>query len=338
MFRNVVIFVSDALRYDRFPESLTGESGVIETLAPSLHTPTSFASILSGVSPENHNVSSFVEGLNPEFKTGFEYFENAGFYDGLDASAINEHVAKTEMKDLQDMNQPFILVERMLDTHTPYGKIKHEREYSGNKSGRDYIEKCRKGKLSITQEYSKGVKSMEKYVLGAIEELEEKGLMENTLVIITSDHDDALGERFLGRRFEHNYQPTKEIAGIPAALYNYDPNAESMRSIDMMPTALSVTGKKPEEMDVRSLNEEDSANRGINLMEDLKGRFGAVGRFKDEWEPTKISKIEIGLKTVYGDLKRDVYRMIGKPLKNSVETCSEEKKEENKSEIKDVEI
>ncbi|MCJ7450363.1 MAG: hypothetical protein MUP58_01340 [Candidatus Nanohaloarchaeota archaeon QJJ-9] len=69
-FKNIVVFVSDSLRYDFFPEELAeeSESGIIPTLAPSLHTPTSFASLFTGLSPENHNVRGFIEELDSEEK------------------------------------------------------------------------------------------------------------------------------------------------------------------------------------------------------------------------------------------------------------------------------
>ncbi|MDY6765866.1 MAG: hypothetical protein SVW77_00705, partial [Candidatus Nanohaloarchaea archaeon] len=76
--KNIVVLVADALRYDSVPERVRREfqSGVIPTLAPSLHTPTSFASLFTARSPEHHNVRGFIQDLDPSLPTAFDRFEH----------------------------------------------------------------------------------------------------------------------------------------------------------------------------------------------------------------------------------------------------------------------
>jgi len=87
MKKNIFIFVADALRYDHLPESIASQGTVLKTLAPSLHTPVSFPSIITGRrSPENHNVRNFNTILNPEYETIFDRFERerSSYYDHED--------------------------------------------------------------------------------------------------------------------------------------------------------------------------------------------------------------------------------------------------------------
>lgn len=319
-FENIVIFVSDALRYGYVPESIS-EKGYIPTLAPSLHTPTSFASFFTGRSPENHNIRDFLDELDAEIETAFDYFENYSFWDGPDGGAIHKHVFQdVNIEDLEDMNAPFIWVERMLQTHLPYGKLNHERDQRVEVSGWNYIQKMKSGDIDALKEYQRGVDEMEKYVKSQIDYLEKEGMLEDTLVIITSDHGELLGERFLGRRrYEHNYPPLQELAQVPTVFYNYDVDAECIRLIDVVPTALSLTGKDIDLGDGVDVTEE-TVKEGRNIMEDPKASFDTKWVFKNgEWRPTFSSKLQIIGKTIIGDLKKSVYNYGGKQLKQKIE-------------------
>jgi hypothetical protein len=77
---NLLIFVADSLRLDSVPESVKGEGEMVPTLAPSLHTPVSFPSILGSVSPENHSVRDFDEVFSGH-ETVFDRFDNGSYYD-----------------------------------------------------------------------------------------------------------------------------------------------------------------------------------------------------------------------------------------------------------------
>ena len=142
-YKNIVVFVADSLRYDSVPESLSQGNTVIPTLTPSLHSPTSFASLFTARNARNHTVHNFLEDLDPSIPTAFDYFEHSSFYDG-DISSINKHIYKSGGKDLTEMEEPFIWIERMMDTHLPYGRARHERDYEFELSGREYIEKEKK--------------------------------------------------------------------------------------------------------------------------------------------------------------------------------------------------
>lgn len=324
-FQNIVILVSDSLRYDSVPKEIS--ENPIPTLAPSLHTPTSFASFFTARSPDNHNVKNFIEDLNPDLPTAAEYFENFSFYDGL-SSSINKHIFRSEPQELDDMKPPFLWIERAMDTHLPYGIIGHERDADFEISGQEYIKKGKKGEIDLEEEYDRGAKSLEKHFFRHIDELENHGIMEDTLVILTSDHGELLGENFLGRRrYDHNYPPMRELVEVPTVFWNAEVEADCMRLIDVLPTALEIVGKNGyfgDGVDIRH----NQVEEGINIMEDIKGNFRTQWRFQgNQWRPTGKSKVDIATKTLWGDLKKTVYRKGYRPIEKRIEEKKESEEE-----------
>ena len=91
-----------------------------------------------------------------------------------------------------------------------------------------------------------------------LDKLEELGLAENTLVLWTADHGDALGSH--GGRFDKGSYLTEEIIRVPLAvrLPGVIPAAQESRElvsgVDVVPTLLDAGGIEPgAEMDGRSL-------------------------------------------------------------------------------------
>ncbi|MDY6773843.1 MAG: sulfatase-like hydrolase/transferase [Candidatus Nanohaloarchaea archaeon] len=323
---NVVVLVADSLRYDYVPERIEedAESDVIPTLAPSLHTPTSFASLFTAREANNHRVHDFMEELDPDVRTAFDHFENTSFYDGP-GSSINKHIFRSESEELGEVEEPFIWIERLLDTHLPYGRIGHEREFDLDESGKEYVQRVVE-EGTLEREYEKGTEALEAHFHRHIEELEERGLLDDTLVVLTSDHGELLGERFLlRRRYEHNYPPLRPLVEVPTVFHNSEVDTDAMRLVDVIPTALGIAGKETDlgdGVDVR----DRSVREGRNLMEDVKAEFDTTWRFDGEhWRPTFGSRLEIGLKTFIGDLKRFGYRKGYRPLEQKLEERKEER-------------
>ncbi|MDY6761673.1 MAG: sulfatase-like hydrolase/transferase, partial [Candidatus Nanohaloarchaea archaeon] len=262
---NIVVLVADALRYDAVPDRVEEEfqSDVIPTLAPSLHTPTSFASLFTARSPENHNVRGFIEDLDPELETGFDRFDNASFYDGED-SAINKHIFRSPGTDLDGMEEPFIWVERLMETHIFYGEMGHDRDFDLDMTGDEYRRKGIRGDFDLREEYRNGVEKLEDHIFHHIDELEQRGLLDDTLVVVTADHGELFGERYLfRRRWEHNYPPLRPLVQVPTAFYNAEVDADCMRLIDVLPTAFSILGKElfGDGVDVR----DGPVREGVNI-------------------------------------------------------------------------
>ncbi|MFB6174399.1 MAG: sulfatase-like hydrolase/transferase [Candidatus Nanohalobium sp.] len=284
-FENIFIFVSDSLRYDHVPDSIAEEGNVINTLAPSLHTPVSFASLITGKSPENHSVRGFNDTLSAHHRTIFDFFENGSFYDN-ELDPVRNTVLKhtPEAKELDEIEPPFVYIERAMDTHIPYGEMGHGNDLLAHQMEDGEV----RGSENIHEKYEEGSKSVESHFWEHIEELEKRGLKQSTLIIFTSDHGELLGERKnFRRRFAHGHPMSRELVEVPTVFLNYDGiQEENARLIDLTETALNL-------MKGSSLK-----NDGINLVEKCPkaGRsvidgyvsYDTAWRFENgSWEPTK---------------------------------------------------
>lgn len=254
--KNLFIFVADSLRWDYLPESIRKEGSAVRTLAPSLHTPTSFSSMVTGRSAENHNVRGFGDRLSESFETVFDRFENGSYYDHPEdpmRSNVFKHLP--EKKELSEVETPFVMVERAMESHEPYNEINHGNEMP-DKSTNDYI-----GSFDSVNElekaYRKGVEGVEKHFWNHVRELEERGLREDTLIVFTSDHGEFLGERInFKRRYTHNNPMARQLVDVPTVFLSQEIDTEYMRLIDLVETSLAMMGKKPLGQDGVDIREE----------------------------------------------------------------------------------
>lgn len=310
-FKNIFIFVSDALAYSHLPEKIKNESesGPIKTLAPSLHSPQSFVSMMTGMESPNHEVGNF--GHNPTEKDlVFDFFENSEFYDNA-YSGIRHLLGfetGSQPQELEEMEEPFIFVERAMETHEPYGIMGHGNDLPDeyNQGGEYYNDKS---KEELHELYEKAVEKMEKHFFKHVEELKERGLYEDTLIIFTSDHGELLGERVWGRkRHGHNSPPTHHIGQVPTVFLNADPEVDHMRSVDIIPTALDYLGKDwmMETDGVSTLKETRDEGYCLTPMRffNLKWKWNG-----EDWTPKSKTKAIIEDK-VYREPTRELYDKI----------------------------
>ena len=203
-FTNVFIFVSDALRYGYVPQELEerADSSVIRTLAPSHHSAKSFASLLSGLSPENHGVGHFGDKLEEDHI--LEFFPNSDLWDHKDSS-VRFMLDLVERQDINEMEEPFIWVERGLETHVPYRDQGHNKqlseEHSDWRGGRYYFDNF-ENDGELRDKYNAAAQDAVDHFQRHVNYLRREDMLEDTLVIFTSDHGDILGERVFGR-FRH---------------------------------------------------------------------------------------------------------------------------------------
>lgn len=294
-FRNVYIYVSDALRYDHVPESVAEEGKVIPTLTPGAYTPICFSSMLTGRDPQNHNVRSFYDTVNE--KTVFDLFDNHCYYDHPeDAMSRNVFGNYNTAEELEEMEEPFFYVERSLDTHEPYGEVKHGNEVPSER----YIDG------TLEERYMEGVKSTVDHFWSHVEKLKELGLYENTLIIFTSDHGELLGEKKVFRsRKGHNKPMCRELNVVPTVLINHEAEFDKARTIDLVPTALSILDReKSLETDGKDLTTK-VVSTGVSMLQiNTRPLLTASCKWKwteQVWTPT-ASKIKTDLSTLLIDL------------------------------------
>jgi phosphoglycerol transferase MdoB-like AlkP superfamily enzyme len=305
-FKNIFIFVSDALRYDHIPESIAEEGKVIPTLTPGGYTPLSFSSMATGLDPRKHSVRTFYDTL--EEKTAFEEFENHSmYYHPGDAICRNIFKHVNTSIEVEDLEEPFLYLERALDTHSPYGAIKHGNEIPDDvdRSG------------TLEERYQRGVESAEEHFWEDVQKLKDRGVFEDTLVIFTSDHGELLNEkRVFKTRNGHNEPLGKELNVVPTVFLNYDVDWDHMRTIDILPTALALTGRTMEDIDGVDLTSSEAPLKGYSMMNITSEPRIAIGcnwKWKDdEWQQT-ISKV----KTDAGTLLKDFLDPIKDTLRDN---------------------
>ena len=303
-FKNVYVYVSDALRYDSVPESIASEGRTIPTLVPAAYTPISFSSLASGLSPQNHSVRSFYDTLEEE--TVLQRFENPCYYDHPDDSMTQNVFGRyQDPVELDEIEEPFFHVERALDTHFPYGRVPHGNDIPENPDSSG----------THTERYRRGVESTESHFWRHVRELEDRGILNDTLVIFTSDHGELLGEhRLFQERHGHNMPLTRELCVVPTVFLNHDAGYERMRTIDIAPTAAALTGR-------------DFRSDGVNLEEELptSGRTMIQVNRKPlvaptcrwTWEKNSWKRGMSGVKVDAATLAMDVFQPVKKRLKNT---------------------
>lgn len=304
-FKNVYIYISDALRYDSIPDSIAEEGKAVPTLTPGGYTPVSFTSLVTGKDPRNHEIRSFYGTLETE--NVFDYFENHCYYDHPeDAMCKNVFKNYTTSKELEEMEEPFFYVERALDTHTPYGQIKHGNEVPPTSPEGE----------TLKERYQVGVKSTEEHFWQHMKQLKERGLYEDTLIIFTSDHGELLGERRAWKeRRGHNYPICSELNVVPTIFVNTEVDFERARTIDLVPTALSMIETGVEfETDGIDLTEEQPED-GYSMMVFNTRPLVTTGvnwSWNGEWTPGKSK-----LKTDIATLALDFFDPVRKKLRNT---------------------
>lgn len=307
-WENIFIFVADTLRYDHVPEDIAEEGNLVRTLAPSLHTPVSFSSLVTGKSPENHNVRGFTDTLNPSFATIFDRFENGSFYDNP-GDPIRTHVLGNapEAKELEDMEEPFVYIERAMEAHSPYNEIKHGNELDETK-GENYIDSFDSDE-EIRKKYKEGSKGVAKHFWSHVEKLKELNLYEDTLIIFTSDHGEFLGDRVNAKkRYLHNHPMAKELVEVPTVFLNEDVSANKMRLIDLPETCLRLLDKEGLKNEGDSILRGETSSEGTALIEGYAS-FHTEWKYKEDgrWAPKRPL-----------ELKKDIFVEDLKIMKNSL--------------------
>lgn len=232
-FENVYIYVADALRYDFVPPSFADKYDVIQTVAGGILSPPGFASLLTGRYPSSHGVYGFKDRLSPEFDTLFTAFRGleTGFVNG--GGQVGEVLGKRyEIADsITEFSEPFIVMERDLLTHAPYAK-EQKTELPG--SNERYWRSICKDRANMISDYQYAARFTFKRFENRISILDRKDLLEDTLVIFTSDHGEALGEHGI---VGHGFSMTPETVYVPTIIYNPDVRIESelISHVDILP-------------------------------------------------------------------------------------------------------
>ena len=277
---NVLLIIADALRYDYFLKSKIPEiwKGVFfKCYTDQIHTGRAVPVLLTGRRRENillretrtskrNPETTFLEQTEIRTITAWDIFEIKGYYLGyinldwehqtreqlLKANQISLFESFPAIKNLEELlkREPFFGVLHFWSTHSPYGFGKFPRNCE--KIYKKCYELLKEGNVEeLHKIYKHGVEGFERQMKVLREILEERDLLQRTLVVITADHGEALGEsgRFGhaaaiwedGKRLEELRR--KEIQEIPLLFYHpsFSPVfLGTCKQEDILPTILKL--------------------------------------------------------------------------------------------------
>jgi len=211
--RNVFIYVADAVRWDHLPATIAERGAVQCTVAGSIHSPSSFATLLTGRHLPSHRVTSFESRLPTDLTTIFDMIDATGrFVNSIGRAGSDDplvdvlNVADLTASDpFENLTEPFIVMERGQGGHAPY--------VEDDLTAPEYFE-TRKGDAPcrLRREYADGIVADSQHFLERLDRLDARDILEDTLVIYTSDHGELLGE---GGLYGHNGPIRPELVYVP---------------------------------------------------------------------------------------------------------------------------
>lgn len=203
---NVYLFVCDSLRLDALPERVKERGLTVPTITHGLCTPPSLASLVTGRYPPQHGVEWFGHTLSEPIPSLFDIEGiETGFTSMWDDAALDAVVGNPSTRTLSDITAPFLLIEHDHGGHVNYPGY---RELPPKQMLRDHIDVG-----TVEQHYRSGISESAERFSKRLHQLDEAELLDETLVIFTSDHGELLDERggFVG----HQLPACPELFEVP---------------------------------------------------------------------------------------------------------------------------
>jgi arylsulfatase A-like enzyme len=260
---------------------------------------------------------------NYAYKKLYWYF--TGFFDKF-ATSINNKI-EYYLKN-RDRNKPFFLYAHYTETHTPYVIPRKYREkffentdlkpWDINQDHFDYYI----NDSTITQEqfstlrsiYDGAINYLDNKVFEIYDFLENNNLIDNTMLIITSDHGDQLGEKGL---FFHVFSLYDTLIKIPLIIKyneNYDTKKieeKLAQNTDIFPTIAYML--KDDEIE---LNKQFQGNNLLNDENEKRGNY-AISELYKPFGPRliksrdKLKKYDKKLLAIRNDNKKYIFSSNG---------------------------
>jgi arylsulfatase A-like enzyme len=216
----------------------------------------------------------FINGGNPfiderfNFNQGFDYYQylSCKIKSGIDvtSSLLSQIAEKRDDK--------FFAYVHYMDTHAPYTKNEYNNFF--REQGDDQFVFTRKSakcdnirKLTasgeLTEQHKKDIIALYDSQLRYVDEnirsiltfLKQEGLLENTVVIVTSDHGEEFWEH---NNYEHGHTLYNEVLRVPLIISgaNIKPSkiTASVSLIDLMPTVLDIAGITSDSLNLQGVS------------------------------------------------------------------------------------
>lgn len=207
---NLVVIIPDSLRADFWPD-LPGTT--FDVICAGTESPTCIPTMLSGRPAGEHGIKWFQD--DPiQHPTVFDLEQegyDVAYWDNPED--MTRHILRAPpSKPLDEMEPPFVWVQRLMLTHHPYGvdwtdtddpsqivdpEPGNVRAFPGVSdewaTGQEYLDGMRDGSINFLEDYQLGIDRTVARVDQARQILRERGLDEDTFVLVAADHGEAFG-------------------------------------------------------------------------------------------------------------------------------------------------
>jgi len=257
-FTNVFVYVGDAVRFDALPSPIANRGITLRSIASSTSSAPSFSTLLTGTLPSTHGVYSFDHRIPESIPTMHDL-------DGVTTEYVNSIKGDPTASDptytiqnrkplaspfsFGDASSPFVVMERGPGGHAPYDSI-------GSVDAEHFRKISRLSDREIEVQYREKVQMDKRRFQQRIDELSDRGLLEETLVVYTSDHGELLGE---GGLLGHSGPMRPELVYVPTVLVH--PSFENavvtdaaFSHIDLLPTIAHLVDAELQERTVDGRN------------------------------------------------------------------------------------
>jgi arylsulfatase A-like enzyme len=248
--KNILIFVSDSLRWDLLPPDIREKGVTFKTVAQSTYSPPSFTTLSTGLYPPQHGVRWFNSHLADDVRTTYDigsmdtmYYNKAGYT----SDPLYQIYGITEPGTLAELKPPFWYLERDTTPHAPY--VQHSRVKGTHiKSYMNEISNLDEAK----EDYRKTIHHSFSLLQSRMDILERLGSLEDTLVLLTADHGELFGE--YGEIF-HVTPTCPELVYVPTVFihptlsedsFEVNPETEIIEHVDVIETCLNAVGRGDE--------------------------------------------------------------------------------------------
>jgi arylsulfatase A-like enzyme len=238
------------------------------------------------------------------------------------------NIFKKAFELLEKAKSPFFFWLHIYPPHAPYlpserfrGRFLLENSFNDAISQKPYINKFYSKEMQpeiykLRCRYNEQILDVDFSIGKLFNLLKQEGFMQNTIIIITSDHGEIFEKGFMGHGGRHLYNP---LIRIPLLIHLPGNRERKMirtnaQQVDILPTILDILGFDiPKWIDGKSLKHSMDNTSQINEPVFSIGRFFHKVRWQSEVNP--IAVVHDGYKLIYqpGQIYDELYNITDDP-------------------------